>query len=131
MTLQRTLVGLALLATIVPDRPEAARAAEADRTIDPALYQALRFRFLGPYRGGRSSAVAGVAGEPFTFYMGSAGGLFRTTNAGESWENLSDDFFEVSSVGAVALAAWQSGGRQGLLEWTRQQAADAVAVEKR
>ena len=71
---------------------------------DPALYQALRYRELGPFRGGRSTAVSGVAGEPFTFYMGNAGGLWKTRNAGQTWTNVSDGFFETSSIGAVAVA---------------------------
>ncbi len=72
--------------------------------VDPALYQSLRFRFLGPYRGGRSGAVAGVPGEPHTFYLGASGGLFKTTNAGETWNVVSDDDFEVSTIGAIAVA---------------------------
>ncbi len=72
--------------------------------VDPALYQSLRFRFLGPYRGGRSGAVMGVADEPHTFYLGASGGLYKTTNAGETWDNISDDDFEVSTIGAIAVA---------------------------
>ncbi len=72
--------------------------------VDPALYQSLRFRFLGPYRGGRSGAVSGVPGEPHTFYLGASGGLYKTTNAGETWNVISDDDFEVSNIGAIAVA---------------------------
>ncbi len=43
---------------------------DANTIVDPAIYQALHFRFLGPYRGGRSGAVSGVPGEPHTFYLG-------------------------------------------------------------
>ncbi len=57
---------------------------DANTIVDPTVYQALHFRFLGPYRGGRSGAVAGVPGEPHTFYLGASGGLFKTTNAGET-----------------------------------------------
>jgi photosystem II stability/assembly factor-like uncharacterized protein len=77
---------------------------DPNAVVDPALYQALRFRFLGPYRGGRSGAVAGVPGEPHTFYLGASGGLFKTTNAGETWNEISDDDFEVSTIGAIAVA---------------------------
>ncbi len=72
--------------------------------VDPALYQSLRFRFLGPYRGGRSGAVMGVPGEPHTFYLGASGGLYKTTNAGETWNVISDEHFEVSTIGAIAVA---------------------------
>lgn len=74
-------------------------------TYDPAHYQALRFRHIGPFRGGRSTTVTGIPDEPFTFYMGSTGGgVFKTTDAGMSWANVSDGFFEVGSIGAIAVA---------------------------
>jgi photosystem II stability/assembly factor-like uncharacterized protein len=72
---------------------------------DPASFQALRFRHIGPFRGGRSTAVAGVADQPFTFYMGaSGGGVFKTSDAGTSWRNVSDGFFAAGSIGAIAVA---------------------------
>jgi hypothetical protein len=66
---------------------------DANTIVDPAVFQALHFRFLGPDRGGRSGAVSGVPGEPHTFYLGASGGLFKTTNAGETWNVISDDDF--------------------------------------
>ncbi|HYB52447.1 MAG TPA: glycosyl hydrolase, partial [Thermoanaerobaculia bacterium] len=72
--------------------------------VDPASLQALRYRMLGPSRGGRSTAVAGVPSEPRTFYLGTSGGLWKTTNAGASWFNVSDAFFQSGSIGAVAVA---------------------------
>lgn len=66
--------------------------------------QALKYRNLGPSRGGRCSAVTGVKGEMFTFYMGTAGGVWKTTNAGQSWLNISDGFLQTSSIGAIAVA---------------------------
>ncbi|MEM1127812.1 MAG: glycosyl hydrolase [Bacteroidota bacterium] len=73
---------------------------------DEALYSALEYRSVGPYRGGRSAAVAGVADQPNLFYMGAAGGgVWRTTDAGNSWENISDGYFG-GSIGAVAVSAW-------------------------
>jgi photosystem II stability/assembly factor-like uncharacterized protein len=71
--------------------------------IDPSLYQALRYRSIGPYRGGRCSAVTGVRGQPHIFYQGT-GGVWRTVNAGLSWENISDGFFETGSIGAIDVA---------------------------
>jgi hypothetical protein len=66
---------------------------------------ALAWRNLGPFRGGRVSAVAGTAAEPTTFYMGSAGGgIYKTTNAGSTWRNVSDGFVKTGSVGAIAVA---------------------------
>ena len=82
-----------------------AQSAPGQNTYDPAQYQALRFRHIGPFRGGRSTAVTGIPDEPFTFYMGSTGGgVFKTTDAGMSWANVSDGFIDAGSIGAVAVA---------------------------
>ncbi len=67
-------------------------------------FQALKYRNIGPTRGGRCSAVTGVPGKTHTFLMGNAGGVWRTDNAGQSWENISDEFFESGSIGAIAVA---------------------------
>lgn len=74
--------------------------------LDSALYGGLEFRLVGPFRGGRSCAVTGVPGEPKLFYFGSTGGgVWRTEDAGNTWENISDGYFG-GSVGAVAVSAW-------------------------
>jgi photosystem II stability/assembly factor-like uncharacterized protein len=68
--------------------------------------QALAWREVGPYRGGRSAAVTGIAGDPLTYYFGSTGGgVWKTTDAGVSWKNVSDGFFG-GSIGAVAVSEW-------------------------
>jgi len=73
--------------------------------VDPALYQAMQWRNVGPHRGGRVVAVAGVADNPHLYYMGATGGgVWKTVNAGASWANISDKFFETGSVGAIAVA---------------------------
>src|SRR5258708_27059130 len=72
---------------------------------NPALCSALRYRMIGPERGGRVTAVTGVPSEPYTFYMGSTGGgVWKTTDAGHSWKNISDGFFAVASMGAVEVS---------------------------
>src|ERR1041385_2697336 len=74
-------------------------------TVPELLSHELHFRSLGPNRGGRVTAVAGVTGQPLTFYMGaSGGGVWKTTNAGESWQNVSDGFFATPSIGAIRVA---------------------------
>lgn len=71
---------------------------------DSTLYNALEWRSIGPFRGGRSSAVTGVEGQPNIYYMGSAGGgVWKTTDAGNTWTNISDGYFG-GSIGAVAVA---------------------------
>jgi len=61
------------------------------QTPDESSYEALEYRLIGPFIGGRSAAVTGVPGQPDLFYMGSTGGgVWRTTNGGKEWENISD-----------------------------------------
>jgi len=71
-------------------------------------YDAISWRNIGPFRGGRSAAVTGVAGKPNLFYFGGAGGgVWRTTDAGNTFKNISDGFFG-GSIGAVAVSAWDN-----------------------
>ena len=65
----------------------------------------LQFRSIGPFRGGRVTAVAGVVGKPMTFFFGgTGGGVFRTVDGGASWEPVSDKDFRTGSVGAIGVA---------------------------
>ncbi|WP_282055615.1 WD40/YVTN/BNR-like repeat-containing protein [Maribacter luteus] len=69
-------------------------------------FKPLKYRNIGPFRGGRSVTATGVVGDPLTYYMGTTGGgLWKTSDAGQRWENISDGFFEMGSVGAVAVSA--------------------------
>ena len=62
-------------------------------------YDALEWRNIGPFRGGRSATVTGVPGKANLFYMGSTGGgVWKTTDAGNTWENISDGFFDKESL---------------------------------
>ena len=77
--------------TITPEYPE-------------ELYSSLEYRLVGPFRGGRSAAVTGVPGEPNLFYFGATGGgVWRTTDGGRTWGNISDGYFG-GSIGAVEVA---------------------------
>ncbi|NKI31046.1 VPS10 domain-containing protein [Croceivirga thetidis] len=68
-------------------------------------FKPLKFRNIGPFRGGRSVSASGVIGDPMTYYMGTTGGgLWKTEDAGQRWKNISDGFFEMGSVGAVAVS---------------------------
>ena len=85
----------------------AASAALADdgaAAVNPSLYKALQWRSIGPYRGGRALAVAGIPGDANTFYFGAvAGGVWKTTDGGATWQPLTDGT-PISSVGAIAIA---------------------------
>ncbi|MFD1292221.1 glycosyl hydrolase [Lutibacter holmesii] len=68
------------------------------------FYKSVQWRNIGPFRGGRSAAVAGVQNKANLYYMGATGGgVWKTTDAGNSWQNISDGFFG-GSVGAVAVS---------------------------
>jgi photosystem II stability/assembly factor-like uncharacterized protein len=74
-------------------------------TVDPGLLGSLEWRMIGPFRGGRVVAVAGHPADAMTFWFGAcAGGVWKTTDGGTYWENVSDGFFSVSAVGAIAVA---------------------------
>src|SRR5579863_4103997 len=69
------------------------------------LLAGLKWRDVGPMRGGRSYAVAGNANQPDTFYMGSVGGgVWKTENSGHSWVPISDEGIPIGSIGAIAVA---------------------------
>jgi photosystem II stability/assembly factor-like uncharacterized protein len=75
------------------------------QTPDPSFYNNLRYRLVGPARGGRVTCVTGVPSEPRTFYMGVAsGGLFRTIDAGATWTPLTDGKLPLGSIGSIAVA---------------------------
>src|SRR5436305_2951918 len=69
------------------------------------LLNSLRFRLVGPFRGGRSVAVTGVPSQPTTYYFGGVGGgVFKTVDNGVTWMPMSDGQFKTGSVGAIAVA---------------------------
>lgn len=74
------------------------------QTFDESQYDALEYRLLGPFRGGRSAAVTGVPNKPNLYYFGSTGGgIWKTLDGGRSWENISDGFFG-GSIGAITVS---------------------------
>ncbi|MGE5731225.1 MAG: hypothetical protein ACM37U_04740, partial [Gemmatimonas sp.] len=69
--------------------------------LDPGLVSGLVWRNIGPFRGGRISAVSGAVGQPGVFYAGlPLGGVWKTTSAGITWFPVFDDVKEVSSIGS-------------------------------
>jgi photosystem II stability/assembly factor-like uncharacterized protein len=93
--MQALLLALALL-------PLPAAASDAAGT---AMLDGLEWRLVGPWRGGRVTTVTGVPDNPMLYYMGATGGgVWKTENAGRTWVNISDGYFEVGTIGAVAVA---------------------------
>lgn len=95
--------------------------APAMASVDTNLFRGLSYRLAGHSRGGRVTTVTGVPSQPRTFYMGVAsGGLWRTTNGGESWEPITDGKVPVASMGSVEVAEsnpniiWLGTGSDGV-----------------
>ncbi len=129
MQLRTRYLTFAALALFPLSRATAQRAApDTVARIARSAFPNLRWRNIGPYRGGRSVAAAGSYVEPRTFYFGAVnGGVWKTTNAGASWSNITDFRVrggapEISSVGAIAIAPndpnviWVGTGESGLRE---------------
>jgi photosystem II stability/assembly factor-like uncharacterized protein len=81
------------------------RSAPMLASVDTSVFHGLKFRVVGPPRGGRVTTVTGVPSQPRTFYMGVAsGGVFRTTDAGASWVPITDGKVPVASTGSIAVS---------------------------
>ena len=73
--------------------------------VDPVAFSSMKWRGIGPFRGGRSVTSTGVVGNPLTYYMGTVGGgVWKTEDAGTTWRNITDGQLGTSSVGAIAVA---------------------------
>lgn len=73
--------------------------------VNDSLFPGLKWRSIGPYRGGRSVASTGVVGQPHTYYMGTTGGgIWKTTDDGINWTNISDGFLKTGTVGDIAVS---------------------------
>ncbi len=100
--LRLALCFILLLSILPPTQAQKNKSNPA--AIDEQLLDAMQWRSIGPYRGGRSAAVAGVPGKANLFYFGAAGGgVWKTTDGGRQWENISDGFFG-GSIGAIAVS---------------------------
>ncbi len=79
---------------------------ETDRpAFQDMMFQDLEYREIGPFRGGRSVAVAGHNDQPYIYYVGyTGGGVYKTIDGGNTWENVSDGYFKTGSVGAIDVA---------------------------
>ena len=73
--------------------------------IDPILLESMKWRCIGPPRGGRVVAAAGDPNDPMVFYFGAVGGgVWKTTDGGTYWEPITDNYFTTSAVGAIAVS---------------------------
>ncbi len=86
-------------------KAETTEAVEAAPKWDAKTYKALKWRNIGPFRGGRSNAVSGVVGNDKLYYTGyTGGGVWKTEDGGLNWTNISDKYFKSGSVGDIAVS---------------------------
>ena len=115
-----------MLGTWAGDRPRAQQSA-AGAAYPEAMFSGLRWRSVGPDRGGRSIAVAGSAVRPFEYYFGATGGgLWKTTDGGTTWSPAADRFLKTSSVGEIDRMTQQNAAlveESAAAESLREQAA--------
>lgn len=104
-TLKLLFIGLLIVPISASSQKRKKKIQKPVIAITDSLYHGLKWRNIGPFRGGRSVTSTGVVGKPHTYYMGSTGGgVFKTTDDGITWKNISDGFFKTGSVGAIAVA---------------------------
>jgi photosystem II stability/assembly factor-like uncharacterized protein len=105
----RSLLIFLLVTSLLDGDLVAQKKAAAADPADSIYFSALKFRLVGPFRGGRADAVSGSLTDKNTFYFGATGGgLWKTTDGGSNWKNVSDGFFG-GGVGAVAVAPSDGG----------------------
>lgn len=101
------LFGLLAASAAFATLPDTAQAQDNDENVvvDPSYLSGISYRMVGPYRGGRVTAVTGIPDHPFRFYMGTTGGgVWTTDDAGESWTNITDGQLQVGGIGAITVA---------------------------
>ncbi|MGB5663984.1 VPS10 domain-containing protein [Eudoraea sp.] len=104
-TIQLFILGLLLIPVNIQAQKRKTKIDTSPYTAQDSLYHGLKWRNIGPFRGGRSVASSGVVGQPMTYYMGSTGGgIWKTTDDGISWKNISDEFLKTGTVGAIAVS---------------------------
>src|SRR5215471_18637719 len=87
-----------------PTEKQTVAAKASAHALDENLFSAMRWRQVGPFRGGRALAVTGVPGEPSVFYFGAAsGGIWKSTDTGTNWEPIFDKE-DIASIGSIAVA---------------------------
>lgn len=99
------IIGLLLIPVSLQAQKRKTKTNTPVYTIHDSLFHGLKWRNIGPFRGGRSVTSSGVVGQPMTYYMGSTGGgIWKTNDDGISWENISDEFLKTGTVGAIAVS---------------------------
>ena len=97
--LQLLFIGILALPINANAQKRKKTSSEPNIALTDSLFHDLKWRNIGPFRGGRSVTSTGVIGKPHTYYMGSTGGgVYKTTDDGITWNNISDKFFKTSQL---------------------------------
>ncbi len=101
------ILSVCVMLSVLPLDSYGEQAASEAKRIDSSAYQAMRWRCIGPYRGGRVTAVTGIPSRPYTYYFGACGGgVWKSEDGGLNWSPISDGYFKTGSVGAVAVSEY-------------------------
>lgn len=104
-TIQLALITLLVLPLTLQSQKRKKKNTTPVVTLQDSMFHGLKWRNIGPHRGGRSVASSGVVGEPMTYYMGTVGGgIYKTTDNGITWKNISDGFLKTGTVGSIAVS---------------------------
>ena len=103
--MKNLIVVLLALLVITADAQKNKAATPQPPKFNAELYKGLKWRNIGPFRGGRANAISGVINNDQVYYVGyTGGGVWRTEDAGKNWKNISDGFFKVGSIGKIAVS---------------------------
>ena len=103
--MKNNLILITLFITLIYPDISFSKKKKINYSIDSLVHEIGEWRNIGPFRGGRSTASTGITGDNQTYFMGTTGGgLWKTTDAGISWNNVSDGYFNTGSVGAVSVS---------------------------
>ncbi|WP_405379815.1 WD40/YVTN/BNR-like repeat-containing protein [Maribacter sp. LLG6340-A2] len=104
-TIRLLLVLIIMAPVAMQSQRRKSKITEPAITIKDSLFTGLKWRNIGPFRGGRSVASTGVVGQPMVYYMGTVGGgIWKTTDDGITWKNVSDGFLKTATVGAISVS---------------------------
>ncbi|MEP2238065.1 MAG: glycosyl hydrolase, partial [Maribacter sp.] len=106
MKIIRLVLALIMLAPLtLQSQRRKSKTTSPEIILKDSLFTGLKWRNIGPFRGGRSVASTGVLGQPMVYYMGTVGGgIWKTTDDGITWKNISDGFLKTATVGAISVS---------------------------
>ncbi|MCJ7467543.1 MAG: glycosyl hydrolase, partial [Maribacter sp.] len=108
-TNRKILITILVLALAIPlgnaQSKRKTKMATPEVVLTDSMFHGLKWRNIGPFRGGRSVASSGVVGQPMTYYFGGVGGgIWKTVDDGITWKNVSDGFLKTGTVGAIGVS---------------------------